>query len=992
MGLTFCREFATRLPLTCRVPPELAATASALPPPVPDHVLDRVIGRGAYGDVWLAHSALGTARAVKIVGRERFEHARPFEREFEAVEKVEPLSRQHPGLVDILQVGRIEDGAAFYYVMELADGAGAAPYSPRTLRSELASRGRLPVTKVAEIGARLADGLKFLHDHGLVHRDLKPANILFIGGEPKLGDIGLVAAIGRGDGERSFVGTEGYIAPEGPGSPAADVFALGLVLYEAATGLSRHDFPQVPATLAASEEAEDFAELNAILLRACELKADRRYVSVAAMQRDLHALAQGRSVRQLRELERRFRRVRVALAVFGLFCLVTGLGAWWLHRQTTAARAEAARESQHATELAGKERELRIHLYAADMREAGEAARAGNLGRARDVLARWDSEDVRDGAWSFLSEAARGDTHRVLTGHARNVAGLALSPDGRSIFSCGFDGTVRVWDPVEGTGRTIAEKTGEPFYEIECLGDGATVLLGGGTAAWRFDLPTAKWTRLADGAARYIAAPATGNWAAFGGKTQFFGDDEPVEIVPLSDAGQGKVLTERSGRVAVSFDGSLLATGDVDGVCTIYHTSGWQPMHALKSFGQISALAFSPDYRFLAAGLREGGVVVWNVATGEVEFRQAAHDRQVVWCVAWSSDGKFLASGGSDQSVHLWEAPARRLHRVLRGHEDEVWSVLFARDGTWLASSGKDETIRVWPLAASPATNLPDQLAGRPVFSPDGRWVSCVQRDAPLPIFDAATFARVGELPESEVPLAFERDGEILLSSPRGHTLNRWKWRSGEKQGSVTLADAGSRGDRWALSPDRRWLAMTLADGALAIWSAETGKLVFRESGGLHELAFSPDSRWLATSHNDFSIQLRRAEDWAAVTAIPAHKMRSAGLAFSPDSRILASASWDGTAATWDVATGGRRLGFRGHTTSLQDVVFLPGGNLLAILEGDASIAFWDLRSQRASARLPAALTDSNHNLAVSPDGQTLLSTKLSGSRPGVWRAAQKPR
>jgi WD40 repeat protein len=79
---------------------------------------------------------------------------------------------------------------------------------------------------------------------------------------------------------------------------------------------------------------------------------------------------------------------------------------------------------------------------------------------------------------------------------------------------------------------------------------------------------------------------------------------------------------------------------------------------------------------------------------------------------------------------------------------------------------------------------------------------------------------------------------------------------------------------------------------------------------------------------------------------------------------------------------------FRGHTTSLQDVQFFPGGRLLAILEGDGSVAFWDLRTQRSSVRLPTPLEESNHNLTLSPDGHMLVSTRLSGSRPGVWRAA----
>jgi eukaryotic-like serine/threonine-protein kinase len=206
-----------------------AEVQTPLPPNVPDHELIARIGAGAYGEVWLARSALGTERAVKVVHRANFTHAKPFDREFTGIEHYEPLSRQHEALVDVLQVGRDDSAGWFYYVMELADPAhpGSAEYLPQTLKELLRTRGRLLVGEVAALGVRIAEGLAFLHAHGLVHRDLKPSNIIFVDGAPKLADVGLVSTIGA---ELSFVGTEGYIAPEGPGSPAADVFALGLVL------------------------------------------------------------------------------------------------------------------------------------------------------------------------------------------------------------------------------------------------------------------------------------------------------------------------------------------------------------------------------------------------------------------------------------------------------------------------------------------------------------------------------------------------------------------------------------------------------------------------------------------------------------------------------------------------------------------------------------------------------------------------------------------
>src|SRR2546422_5104686 len=113
-------------PIQPETPPPASGpvgTDNPAPPTIPDHELLRRIGGGSYGEVWLARNVMGTFRAVKIVYRKNFDHDRPFEREFKGIQKFEPISRSHEGLVDILQIGRNDQAGHFYYVMELADDA-----------------------------------------------------------------------------------------------------------------------------------------------------------------------------------------------------------------------------------------------------------------------------------------------------------------------------------------------------------------------------------------------------------------------------------------------------------------------------------------------------------------------------------------------------------------------------------------------------------------------------------------------------------------------------------------------------------------------------------------------------------------------------------------------------------------------------------------------------------------------------------------------------
>ncbi len=274
-------------------------------PVVPDHEVLRRIGRGSYGEIWLARAlATGAWRAIKIVWRENFDSERSFRREFEGMMAFEPISRSHAGFVDILQVGRHDARGFFYYIMELADDrvtghplADPAAYSPRTLRAALHDRHRLPVDECFTLGISLAEALDALHAHGLSHRDIKPDNIIFVGGVPKLADIGLVAA----HGQRSFVGTEGYVPPEGPGGISADLYSLGKVLYEACMGRDRLDFPAVPSDLGADDFGPDSARrlrrLNSVLLRACDPRPARRYRSATDLTTDLQRLRSGRPPR-----------------------------------------------------------------------------------------------------------------------------------------------------------------------------------------------------------------------------------------------------------------------------------------------------------------------------------------------------------------------------------------------------------------------------------------------------------------------------------------------------------------------------------------------------------------------------------------------------------------------------------------------------------------------------------------------------------------------
>ena len=246
--------------------------------------------------MWLARSVTGALRAVKVVRREDFELDRTFEREFEGIRKFEPISRDHPGLVHVLHVGRNDDEGFYYYVMELGDdrdrGSRVEPaeYEARTMGTDRSARRRLSIEECVQHGITIADALAHLHAHGLTHRDIKPSNIIFVNGKAKLADIGLVAAAGQ----NTFVGTEGFVPPEGPGTAAADIYSLGMVLYEMSTGNDRLQFPELPDDLGTESSRPMWRALNDVVCKACAPNPRKRYSSARQMADALRAAWQMR--------------------------------------------------------------------------------------------------------------------------------------------------------------------------------------------------------------------------------------------------------------------------------------------------------------------------------------------------------------------------------------------------------------------------------------------------------------------------------------------------------------------------------------------------------------------------------------------------------------------------------------------------------------------------------------------------------------------------
>ncbi|MFN0036949.1 MAG: NACHT and WD repeat domain-containing protein [Saprospiraceae bacterium] len=413
---------------------------------------------------------------------------------------------------------------------------------------------------------------------------------------------------------------------------------------------------------------------------------------------------------------------------------------------------------------------------------------------------------------------------------------------------------------------------------------------------------------------------------------------------------------------------------------------------------EVISVAFSPDGKTLATGCWDNTTKIWGLESSNALMILEGHGAKVI-SVAFSPNGKILATGSEDRTAKIWDLESGKALMTLEGYISSVSSIAFSPNGKTLAT-GSEKTVKIWDLETGKALmTLEGHSASvsSVAFSPNGKTLATGAGN----IYGDDNTAKIWDLKSGKVlmtlkghryyvsSVAFSPDGKTLATGSWDNTAKIWDLHS--SKALMTLKGHTYYVYSVAFSPDGKTLATGSLDKTARIWDLERGKTLMTlegHSSSVYSVAFSLNGKILATGAGDGSGNGSIAKIWdldsgKALMTFKDHTFLVTSVAFSPDGKRLASGSYDKTAKIWDLESGKALMTLEGHTSEVIDIAFSPNGKTLATGSYDGRAKIWDLETGKALMTL-GGYGSNVVSVAFSPNGKTLATGSLDKTAK-IW-------